>query len=215
MSDQSTDNMPSQSAIKFESPRVIAAEDQARADFYALLANLFFRAPDERLLQAIAIAEPPQGVLAESWRALADAASVVPAEAVDEEYANIFVGVGRPPLMLFASFYLAGFMMEKPLAELRDDLRDLGFARATNVHESEDHLAALCDVMRALILGDVNTKPADIAVQQKFFMTHINPWIFQCIKNILEYHHSNFYKRVADLAHAFFTMEREAFSIEA
>lgn len=200
--------------VNFESPRLVAPEDQARADYYALLASLFFRAPDERLLQAIAIAEPPQGVLAASWQALADASSVVPAEAVSEEYANMFVGVGRPPVMLFGSFYLAGFMMEKPLAELRDDLAKMGFARVTEVRESEDHIAALCDVMRAMILGDVATKPFSTDAQKKFFMTHVNTWISRCTKNILEYHQSNYYKRVAEFAQAFFDMEAAAFQID-
>ncbi len=201
-------------AAKFESPRLIAPEDQARADYYALLASLFFRAPDERLLQSIAIAEPPEGVLAPSWQALADASSVVPAEAVSEEYAMTFVGVGRPPLMLFGSFYLAGFMMEKPLAELRTDLEKLGVARVAEVRESEDHLAALCDVMRFMILGDVARKPFDVAAQRTFFLTHIKPWVFDCTNAILAYHQTNYYKRVASFAQAFFEVESEAFQIE-
>ena len=203
--------------VNFESPRLVAPEDQARADYYALLASLFFRAPDERLLQAIAIAEPPQGsqgTLAATWQALADASAIVPAEAVSEEYADMFVGVGRPPVMLFGSFYLAGFMMEKPLAELRDDLAKMGFARVTEVRESEDHIAALCDVMRAMILGDVATKPFSTDAQKKFFMTHVNTWISRCTKNILEYHQSNYYKRVAEFAQAFFDMEAAAFQID-
>lgn len=201
-------------AIHFADPRLIAPEDQARADYYALLASLFFRAPDERLLQAIAIAEPPSGALAVTWQALADASAIVPAEAVSEEYADMFVGVGRPPVMLFGSFYLAGFMMEKPLAELRDDLAKMGFARVTEVRESEDHIAALCDVMRAMILGDVATKPFSTDAQKKFFMTHVNTWISRCTKNILEYHQSNYYKRVAEFAQAFFDMEAAAFQID-
>ncbi len=201
-------------AVKFETPRLIAPEDQARADYYALLASLFFRAPDERLLQSIAIAEPPEGVLATSWQALADASSVVPAEAVSEEYALTFVGVGRPPLMLFGSFYLAGFMMEKPLAELRTDLEKLGVARVAEVRESEDHLAALCDVMRFMILGDVTTKPFDVAAQRTFFLAHIKPWVFDCTKAILAYHQTNYYKRVAAFAQAYFEVESEAFQIE-
>ncbi len=204
----------SASPVNFENPRVIAPEDQARADYYALLANLLYRAPDERLLQAIAIAEPPEGALAPSWQTLAEASSIVPVDAINEEYANIFVGVGRPPLMLFGSFYQAGFMMEKPLAELRTDLAAMGFTRHPDVLESEDHLAALCDVMRAMILGDVTTKPADIDAQRTFFMSHVNPWFSRCTKNILEYHQSNYYKRVAAFAQAFFEIEAEAFQID-
>ena len=206
---------PSATTINFESPRVIASEDQARADFYALLAALFYRAPDERLLQAITIAEPPIGQLNASWQALAAAASIVPQEALDAEYSACFVGMGRPPVMLYGSYYLAGFMMEKPLAELRTALSALGFSRAPNVLESEDHIAALCDVMRAMILGDINNPPHEIAAQQHFFMTHMNSWLPHCMKAISEYHQSNFYKHVATFADAFFAIEQEAFSMDS
>ncbi len=202
-------------SVKFDSPRVIAPEDQARADYYALLASLFFRAPDERLLQSIAIAEPPEGALGPAWLALAEASAVVPADAVNEEYATVFVGVGRPPIMLFGSYYLAGFMMEKPLAALRDDLAKMGFSRAANTFESEDHVAALCDVMRAMILGDMATKPFGTDDQHRFYSIHIKPWIFQCIKEISEYHQTNYYKRVAAFAQTFFEVESDAFQIES
>lgn len=206
--------MTDQSApIKFESPRVITPEDQARANFYALLANLFYRAPDDRLLQAIAVAEPPDGALHDAWVALSDAASVTPADAAYEEYEELFIGVGKAPVSLYGSVYLAGFMMEKPLAELRDSLADLGFSRSGNVREPEDHVAALCDVMRAMIMGDVNHPPAPIAAQHKFFDTHIYPWIGNCMGAISAYHGSKFYKRVAALASVFFGVEKDAFAM--
>jgi TorA maturation chaperone TorD len=200
--------------ISFESPRQVAPEDQARADFYALLANLFYRAPDERLLQAIALAEPPAGRLHEAWSSLSDAASVAPADAIYEEYEALFIGVGKAPIALYGSVYLAGFMMEKPLAELRDDLAALGFARAMNVREPEDHVAALCDVMRAMILGDVHHAPQQIAAQHKFFATHMQPWIVNCMKTISAYHQANFYKRVAMFACAFFEVEIESLGMD-
>lgn len=199
--------------VQFESPRQVSAEDQARANFYALIAHLFYRGPDESLLQAIAVAEPPEGTLAAPWHALAAAASVIPADAAMEEFNEAFVGVGRPPLMLYGSYFLAGFMMEKPLLELRESLAKLGFSRAAHVSEPEDHLSALCEVMRALILGDVERKPADIAVQQEFFLTHINPWIFRCLDEIKAYHHANLYKHIAVFAHVFFEIEAEAFKM--
>jgi TorA maturation chaperone TorD len=200
-------------AMQFDTPRVIAPEDQARADYYALLASLFYRAPDDRLLQAIAIAEPPGGTLAAPWGLMAEAASIVPEEAVREEYDAVFVGVGRPPVMLFGSFYLAGFMMEKPLADLRAELSRLGFVRAAHVREPEDHLAAICDVMRAMILGDVGRKPFPVADQAAFFLTYVKPWVFACTSAIQEYHQSNFYKRVSGFAEAFFQVEAEAFAM--
>lgn len=200
--------------VKFEAPRAIEPEDQARADYYALLANLFYRAPDARLLQAIAIAEPPSGVLAPAWQRLADASNVVPEDAVEEEYAALFVGVGKPPVMLYGSFYMAGFMMEKPLAALRQNLGELGFVRADSVREPEDHVAAVCDVMRAMILGDLENKPYTVETQKQFVLTHVKPWIFDCFAAVSAYHQANYYKHVAGFAKSFFEVEIEAFEIE-
>ncbi len=205
-------------AVKFDNPRTISTEDQVRADFYALLAHLFYRAPDDRLLQALVIANEPaadaSSELLKAWRALADASAVVSHEALDDEYQSVFVGVGRAPVLLYGSFYLAGFMMEKPLAALRDDLAALGFARQADNHEPEDHLAALCDVMRALILGDIADAPADIAVQKQFFAKHIQSWAGKCFDAIEAFDKTNYYRRVAAFARIFFEIETEAFEIE-
>jgi TorA maturation chaperone TorD len=175
-----------------------------------LLANLFYRAPDARLLQAIVVAEPPEGVLASTWQRLAEASNIVPEDAVREEYDAVFVGVGKPPVMLYGSFYMAGFMMEKPLAALRQDLATLGFARADTVREPEDHLAAICDVMRGMILGDVASKPQPVETQKMFFLTHVKPWVFECMNAISAYHQANYYRWVAAFAEQFFKVELES-----
>ena len=205
-------------AVKFDSPRSIGAEDQVRADFYALLASLFYRAPDDRLLRAIVIANEPSSEasdeLLKSWRALAQASAVVSHDSLGEEYESVFVGVGRAPILLYGSFYIAGFMMEKPLAALRDDLTALGFARHAETHEPEDHLAALCDVMRALILGDLADEPTDVAVQKQFFLKHIHSWAGKCFDAIQACEQTNYYRRVAAFAKVFFEIEAEAFEIE-
>ncbi len=185
-----------------------------RADFYALLANLFYRAPNHQLLQAIMIAPEPSiendRALAEAWRALAAASGVVTEDVLIEEYEALFVGVGRPPVMLYGSFYLAGFLNEKPLAELRTDLARMGFARDGEVRETEDHLAALCDVMRAMILGDVANAPATVDEQKHFFLKHLQPWAMQCCDATIKNDNSNYYRRVAAFARVFFQIEIEA-----
>jgi TorA maturation chaperone TorD len=188
-----------------------------RADFYALLATLFYRAPDEALLRAITLSAEPEGEdadgLTKAWTALAAASAVVSHDAVQEEYEMVFVGVGRPPVMLFGSFYLSGFMNEKPLAELRKDLVAMGFARDPAVTEPEDHLAALCDVMRAMILGDVTDTPAAFEPQRLFFAKHMQPWVLQCCGAITQNEKSNYYRRVAAFAQAFFEIEIQAFAV--
>ncbi len=204
--------------ISFDNPRAIDVEDQVRADFYALLAHLFSRAPDDRVLQSIVITQEPTDEasteLTKAWRALSAASSVVTHDALTEEYETVFVGVGRPPVILYGSFYVAGFMMEKPLAELRDDLAKMGFARNADVRESEDHLAAVCDVMRALILGDLADAPANIAAQKVFFEKHLKPWVFKCCAAIQLYEKSNYYRRAAKFAEQFFAMESQAFEMQ-
>jgi TorA maturation chaperone TorD len=206
--------------VAFDAPRAVSAEDQVRADYYALLSHLLNAAPDDRLLQAIVIAAEPQSqsqpgsALGAAWRSLAVAAAVVDHEAVEEEFDRLFGGVGRPEVMLFGSYYLAGFMHEKPLAQLRADLAALGLGRGEGVSATEDHLAALCEVMRFLILGDLNTKPASVPEQKRFFSTHIEPWVRQCCASIQGSDKANFYKRVAAFADAFFAIEIEAFDME-
>ncbi len=205
-------------SIAFDQPRIVMAEDQARADFYALLAHLFSRAPDDRVLQSMVITQEPTDEasveLTKSWRALSAASAVVTHDALVDEYESVFVGVGRPPVIVYGSFYLAGFMMEKPLAELRDDLAKMGFARNAEVRESEDHLAAVCDVMRALILGDLSDAPADIESQKAFFEKHMKPWVLKCCAAIQVYEKSNYYRRVANFAEKFFEMESQAFEMQ-
>ncbi len=205
-------------AIKFEKPRLIEEEDQARADFYALLASLFYRAPDARLLAAMVIAPEPASeavpALVDTWRALAAASVVMPPEAVNAEFETLFIGVGRPAVMLYGSFYRAGFLNERPLAELRTDLARLGFQRDPAVGETEDHIAALCDVMRAMILGDVENPPASVAVQQQFFKTHLQTWIVDCCDATTRNENSNYYMRVAAFAKVFFQIEIDAFEMQ-
>ena len=132
----------------------ISAEDLARADYYAVLSRLFFAPPDETLLTTLAdagnVAE--QGALPAAWNALCAAAGTSSAESAKEEYDALFVAIGKPRVVLYASWHLTGFMMEKPLAKLREDLAELGLARSADILEPEDHFAALMDIMRHLLL---------------------------------------------------------------
>ena len=210
--------MKSAQAVHFEQPRFIGEEDQVRADFYALLANLFYRAPDARMLQAIVIAPEPIAAdergLADAWLALAAASVMVTPDAVSDEFDILFGGVGRAHVMLYGSYYQAGFLNEKPLAELRTDLARMGFSRESTVRETEDHLAALCDVMRALILGDVANAPASLESQRHFFMKHVQPWVLECCDATINNENSNYYEHVAAFGRRFFQIEIQAFEMQ-
>src|SRR6266550_8968437 len=130
----------------------IDPEDQARADLYAVLARLYADAPDESFLKTLAAAERmPNGAddnrFAAAWNRLLDASAAMDPEAATQEYADLFIGVGKCEVNLHASHWLAGFMMEKPLADLRTVLASLGLGRKSAATMLEDHLAALCETM--------------------------------------------------------------------
>ncbi|MGN6138689.1 MAG: TorD/DmsD family molecular chaperone [Ralstonia sp.] len=202
-----------------------SAEDLARADLYGLLATLFFRAADADLLQRIAAAPlDPSGddaiapadaeaaassALTQAWRKLVARAGKTTAEQADDEYTELFIGVGKPEVFLYGSYYQAGFMNEKPLVVLRDDLRRYGLERAEGITETEDHLATLCEVMRYLIAGD-DVAVARVEEQRAFFQRHLAPWVDTACDAVLQHPRAAFYADVAGLAKAFFDVERLA-----
>jgi TorA maturation chaperone TorD len=201
-------------------------EDQARADFYALLARLYAEPPDAALLRAIATAAPLEVVadsgvtdpseegLAAAWDMLRAASAAMDADAATDEYNNLFVGVGKCEVNLHASHWLTGFMMEKPLADVRATLARLGLSRRAGVSLVEDHLAALLETMRILIAGEGDRRPAAVNVQQEFFDRHIAAWVFACCSAMRNSLVANYYRRVAQFTISFLALERDSFAIE-
>lgn len=185
-------------------------EEQARANFYALLSRLFYGPPDAGLLAALGQAdelEADDPLVAGSWRQLARASAGADAEAVREEYETAFVGTGRAPVTLYASAYSARTTSEAPLALLRGELAKLGLARRSEAGEPEDHIAALCDAMRHLVAA------SELADQHAFFRRWIQPIGEPLCNAIEESGHTVFYKHVARMAKAFFFLERSAFEM--
>lgn len=194
---------------------LLSEEDRARAEHYAVISRLFASAPDAAFLSNLPALATVWGnaesALGQAWLLLGDAARGVTPAAVEEEYTRIFLTIGRPEVMLFGSFYLAGFLMEEPLVELRHDLAELGLGRRIGVTESEDHIAALSDVMRHLIVTGPDA--AGLARQKEFFAKHIAPW-FERLGDALESApDAHFYPRTAALVRAFFEVERFAFDM--
>jgi TorA maturation chaperone TorD len=188
-------------------------EEVGRADLYGLLATLFYAPPSQTLLDAIAAA-PTQGdsVLERGWATLVEACREARAEPVRDEYEHLFIGVGKPEVMLYGSWYLSGFLMEKPLAALRTDLAELGLERGAAVAESEDHIATLCEVMRYLITSD-DLAPARIAAQKDFFAAHMQAWVAELCAALQAHPQAQFYAAVAHLAAGFFAVEIQAFDM--
>lgn len=189
-------------------------EETARADLYGLLATLFYAPPSQTLLDTIASARSEgAGALEQAWAELVLACKNAKAEAVREEYDQLFISTGKPEVMLYGSYYLSGFLMEKPLAALRTDLAELGLERVATVTESEDHIASLCEVMRYLIASD-DVLHANIPVQKIFFTMHMQAWVLDACAAINASHHAGLYAVVAHLAQTFFEVETQAFDMD-
>jgi TorA maturation chaperone TorD len=186
-------------------------EEEARAHFYALLARLFYAAPDAALLKAIAGGkiEGEEPTLARAWRTLSQAARDADPEVVREEYETAFVGTGKSPVTLYTAAYTVRYTNEMPLARLRGELRALGLARQDNVNEPEDHIAALCDTMRHLIAE----QQRDLEAQKRFFDGWIRPAAERLCDAISASPHTSFYKPVAQFAKSYFALEQSAFEM--
>ena len=188
----------------------VAPEDQARADFYALLARLWYAAPDHDLLHAIAegpdaVAEGEHRALAEAWRELREAAATTDAAGVRDEYDAAFVGTGKAEVSLYSSYYLVPTARERVLVALRDELPELGLARTGATHEPEDHFAALCEIMRHLIGS--GTADAALQRQKNFFANYMNRAYNPLTNQVMVSTKTSFYKYVARFTKAFCDVE--------
>ncbi|MGH6743220.1 MAG: TorD/DmsD family molecular chaperone [Bradyrhizobium sp.] len=196
-------------------------EDQARADFYALLARLYAAVPDDALLQAIAAADAlrvDEGhvegeALARAWQTLIAASAVVDTATAAAEYIDLFVGVGKSEVSPHASAYerVPG---RQPLVEVRAALARLGLARRPGETMYEDHLTAVLETMRVLITGaGAHGGPATLDRQREFFAAHIDAWVISCCDAIISNPIANYYKQVAQCTKAFMAIERDSFAI--
>lgn len=196
---------------------LIAGEDWARADFYGLLAQLFSGEVTDQFLagfksidkSSLDVTTP----LGFEFSELIRAVSMVDSKQVNQEFVDNFIGVGRPEVMLYGSYYMSGFLNEKPLVLLRDDLAELGLTRDEGMVETEDHFAFLCEVMRYLILAD--DPPVPFARQQAFFHAHLATWYGQLADDIEAASNTNFYKTVGRLARVFLDVETQSFDFES
>lgn len=187
----------------------VSPEDLARADYYAVLSRLFYAAPDSAFLASLAAAGEmaEQGALPSAWNTLCAAAVQTSVEAAQEEYATLFIGIGKPQVVLYASWHLTGFMMEKPLARLRDDLAELGLSRIGEVLEPEDHFAALMDAMRHLLLDTARAEAERRALQQGFFAAHISTWYENLCDAIDAQPEARLYRSAASFTRNFLQVE--------
>lgn len=195
-----------------EPDAVSVDEQRRRAGFYGLLAALLRDAPDEVVLGYAAQLETDEAdqksELGVALAMLALAARHTAKDALRDEHHALFIGLGRGELMPYGSWYQTGFLMEKPLGLLRADLAQLGFARADDVREPEDHIAALCEVMAMLIQEGF---PLDR--QRQFFDSHLGNWAGDFFSDLAEAPSAVFYRSVARLGSAFLSLEQRYLSL--
>ena len=188
----------------------IAPEDLLRADMYDFLGALLAMPPDQALLHRTAGLSGDESPLGQAINAMARVAKVLNPAAVEAEFTALFIGLGRGELMPYASFYLTGFLNEKPLAALRKEMLALRITRAPNRFEPEDNIASLLEMMAGLIRGRFGA-PVPLARQQEFFNRHIAPWAGHFFADLEAAKSSVFYAAVGAAGQAFVAIETEAF----
>jgi TorA maturation chaperone TorD len=184
--------------------------DLARAQEYGLLSALLVRAPNADLLASLATLRGDATPLGAAHIALAECATRTSVERVEREYFDLFIGLGRGELLPYASYYLTGFLHERPLARLRDDLGKLGIERAEGNVEPEDHAAILCEIMAGLAGGQF---PALAGADRDMFAKHLDPWIGRFFADLERAQAADFYQAVGTVGRLFIDIEREAFAL--
>jgi TorA maturation chaperone TorD len=191
----------------------IAPEDQVRASLYALLGNVLLQIPDQTTLDQLAALEGEVGDVGSAINTLSQIAKSMTPASVEREYNVLFIGVGRGEVLPYASYYLTGFLHEKPLADLRGKMRELGIQRKQGISEPEDHLGALCEMMAGMITGAFG-QPMSLQTQKEFFNAHIAPWAAHCFSDLEKAESAVLYAPVGSLGRLLMGIEQESFRIE-
>jgi TorA maturation chaperone TorD len=191
-------------------------EETARAEIYGLLAQLFYQVPTPELLaqMRVAVTDAPVagGFLEEPWRQVVAATRQSTDNEIAAEYNTLFGGVGKPEIYLYASHYISGFLNDKPVARLREDLRALGLERDDSMSDTEDHFACLCEVMRYLIAGD-DVSVSNLTHQATFFANHVQPWAQEMTHLISMHPKAKFFATLAEFTQAFIGIETQGFDL--
>ncbi|MSQ56864.1 MAG: molecular chaperone [Limnohabitans sp.] len=191
-------------------------EETARAELYGLFSVLFYATPTDDLLAQIRLAptEAPAagGFLEEPWRQLVGMARNMNDADIRAEHDSLFGGVGKPEVYLFSSHYIAGFLNEKPLIQLRNDIAALGLARNESMNETEDHISYLTEVMRFLIAGD-DVAVSNLSQQSQFFAAHLQPWAMDLCDALTAHPRAKFYGALSKLLRDFLNVEAQAFDM--
>lgn len=195
-------------------PARLEEEDRLRADLYRLLARALLAPPDAALLRAFAELKGDTSPMGRAFAALSRVAMRTAEPQARDEHDALFVGLGtRGEVLPYASYYLTGFLHEKPLAALREDMERRGIEREGGVSEPEDHAGAVCEMMAGLIDGAYGA-PAALPEQRAFFERHLGPWIAHFFEDLEGATTSRLYQPIGQIGRLFLAIERDAFSME-
>jgi TorA maturation chaperone TorD len=185
--------------------------DQARAREYSLLSALLLKTPDSGFLADLANLHTDSSPLGSAHEAIAQAALRANVDELSREYFNLFVGVGRGELLPYASFYLTGSLHGRPLASLREAMREIGIERAEWLQEPEDHAGVLFEIMSELVSGNI---AAPLGTDREIFQNYLASWIGRFFSDLEHARSAEFYARVGALGRLFMQIEAQAFSIQ-
>lgn len=187
--------------------------DLPRVRLYSLLARMLAGPPDAALLDILAGQTGDGTPLGQALAALGEAAAMMSPHQAEREFNALFIGVTRGEIVPYASYYLTGFLSDRPLARLRLDMRALGIERRPGIAEPEDHLGTLCDIMTGLI-GGAFGRPAALQAQQRFFDRHLRPWASRCFGDLERAGSAVLYRPVGTVGRLFLDIEAAAFAME-
>jgi TorA maturation chaperone TorD len=190
----------------------ISEEDMLRANVYRLLAHVLRAGPSRADLDTFSSMAGDDTPIGKAVTALARVSAATTPEDALREHHDLFIGVGRGELVPYGSYYLTGFLNEKPLARLRTDMARLGIARRDDVSEPEDNIAAVCEMMAGLIMGDFGNG-GDLGEQKRFFNAHVGPWAKVFFTDLEGARSSVFYACIGQLGAAFMDVEEQAFEM--
>ena len=202
--------MTNQAAVRNE----MLEEDILRADMYAFLASLFRKEPSDELIASVAALEGDKTPIGIACSTLARLGKSLDNELIRNEYVSVFIGVGRGEILPFASYYLTGFLNDKPLANLRKEMSRIGIARAETVKEPEDHVSSLFDIMAGLIRGEFG-RSFSVAEQAEFYRKHIEPWVGMLMADIEAAKTAVFFAPAGTIGKLFIEIESQAFSMDS
>ena len=181
----------------------------ARSLVYRLLGHALAQPPDAGLLERLARLDGDDTPIGTALRELAEQARGATVDAARTEYDTLFIGIARGELVPYASFYLTGFLHERPLARLRADLAKLGLARMPGRSDPEDHIATVCEVMASLI-----ERPGSPA-QAEFFGRHLEPWGTGFFSDLERAASARLYRPIGAIGRLMIELDRQGFAYAA